>query len=88
MARSGCCYFPSEQHNLLKNTEKFLSKFNPDNNDLPEDHIKHFMLAMGFKNVHHQDVLCRLFTIILKGKPLRGIFLSIRGPQLIGMNLK
>jgi hypothetical protein len=52
---------PRAQHPLPKNPEKWLPKFDPDSKQIVEDHIKKFMLPIRFRNVEHEDVVCRLF---------------------------
>ncbi|MDO5304889.1 MAG: hypothetical protein Q4E87_04875, partial [bacterium] len=37
---------PGAQHNLPRNPEKFLPKFDPSNNESAEENIKKFMLAI------------------------------------------
>jgi len=52
---------PSQLHNLHRNPEKLLPKFDPKTSGFPEDHIKKFILAIRLMNLQHKDVLCRLF---------------------------
>lgn len=59
---------PDAQHTLPKHLEKFLPKFDSDNDVTPEDHIKQFMLSLRLMDVQHEDVVCRLFPYTLVGK--------------------
>ena len=59
---------PGAQHPLPKHPDKLLHKFDPNNDVLPEDHIKKFMLSLRLVNVEDDDVVCRLFlyTFVVK----------------------
>jgi hypothetical protein len=59
---------PSAQHPLPKHPDKLLSKFDPDNDVTPEDHIKPFMLSLRLMDVQHEYVVCRLFPYTFVGK--------------------
>lgn len=59
---------PGHENHLTKHPEKFLPKFDPDKDILPEDHIKQFMLALNLMNVQHEDVVCKLFYFTFQGK--------------------
>ena len=59
---------PGAQHPLPKHPEKILPKFDLENDVLPEDDIKHFILSLRLMNVDHEDVVCRLFPYTLVGK--------------------
>lgn len=50
------------QHPLPKHPKKILPKFDLDNDVTPEDQIKQFMLSLKLMDVHHKDVVCRLFS--------------------------
>ena len=52
---------PGAQHLLSKHPEKLIPKFNPDNDVLPEEHLKQFMLSLRLLNVEHEDIVCSLF---------------------------
>jgi len=51
---------PGAYHPLPKHPKKLIPKFDPDNDVLPKDHIKQFMLSLRLMNVEHEDVVCRL----------------------------
>ena len=53
---------PGAQHPFPKHAEKLLPKFDPDNDVSPEDHIKQVMLSLRLMDVHHEYVVCRLFS--------------------------
>ena len=57
-----------DQHRLPKNPEKWLLKFNPNDNIPMEDYIKSFIQAIRIRNVIHEDVVCRLFPYTFEGK--------------------
>ena len=56
------------QHPLPKHPEKLLSKFDPDNDVTPEDHINQFMLSLRLLDVQHKDVVCILFPYTFVGQ--------------------
>ena len=56
-----------DQHKLLKNPEKWLPKFNPDDKIPVEDHIKSFMQSIRIRNIIHEDMVCRLFPYTFEG---------------------
>jgi hypothetical protein len=58
---------PEPQHPLPKHPDKWLPKFDPDSNQIAEDHIKKFMLAIRLRSVEHEDVVCRLFPYTFEG---------------------
>jgi hypothetical protein len=58
---------PGAEHPLPKHPEKWLPKFDPDEKQIAEDHIKKFMLAIRLRNVEHEDVVCRLFPYTFEG---------------------
>ena len=46
-----------------------LSKFEPSEGILMDDHLQSFYLALeGLQEAEHEDVVCRLFPHTLKGK--------------------
>ena len=50
-------------HDLPQAFEKTLSKFDPNDNILVDDHLQSFYLAIeGLKAREHKDVVCRLFV--------------------------
>jgi hypothetical protein len=51
---------PRRVHNLPQHPEKLLPKFDPETSELPEDHIKKFILAIRLMNVQHEDVVSRI----------------------------
>jgi hypothetical protein len=53
---------------LPKHPEKPLPKFDHDDDILPENHIKKFVIAMKMMNVQHEYVACKLFYFTLQGK--------------------
>ena len=59
---------PSAQYPFPKHPENIIPKFDSDNNVLPEDHIKRFMLSLRLMNVEHEDVVCRYFSYTFVGK--------------------
>ena len=58
---------PRPQNPLPKHPEKLLPKFHPDKDILLEDHIKKFILTLNLMNVHHEDMVCRLFYFTFQG---------------------
>ena len=61
-------------HPFPKNPQVFLPKYEPDDDVLPEYHIKQFMGALNLMNVEHEDVVCILFPHILQGKATKWFF--------------
>ena len=59
---------PSAQHPLPKHPKKLLSKFDPDNEVTPEDHIKQFLIPLILTVLQHEDVVCRLFPYTFVGQ--------------------
>ena len=59
---------PRPLNPLPKHLEKLLPQLDPDDDILPENHMKKFMIAMNMMNVQHEDVACRLFCFTLQGK--------------------
>lgn len=50
---SNSIFVPSAQHPLPKHPKTIIPRFDPDNDVLPEDHIKQFMLSLILLNVEH-----------------------------------
>ena len=65
---------PGPTHPLPKKPQKFLPKYDPDDDVLPEHHIKQFMDALKLMNAEHEDVVCRLFPHTLQGKATKWFF--------------
>ena len=65
---------PSPTHPFPKKPQKFLPKYDPDDDISPEHHIKQFMDALKLMNVEHEDVVCRLFPHALQGKATKWFF--------------
>jgi hypothetical protein len=59
---------------LTKKPQKFLPKYNLDDDISPEHHIKKFMDALKLMNVEHEDVVSRLFLHTLQGKATKWFF--------------
>jgi hypothetical protein len=59
---------------LPKKPQKFLPKYDPDDDISPEHHIKQFMDALKLMNVEHEDVVYRLFPHTLQGKATKWFF--------------
>ena len=59
---------PKIQYPLPKYPENLLSKFDPDNDVSPKDHIKQFMLSLRLLDVQHEDVVFILFPYTLVGQ--------------------
>jgi hypothetical protein len=53
---------PSRVHNLLRNPEKPLPKFELETYGLLEGHIKKLILVIRLMNVQHEDVVCMIFS--------------------------
>jgi hypothetical protein len=49
------------QHDLHKNPDKWLPKFNPESRETLDDHINKYMLTVNMRSIEHGDVVCRLF---------------------------
>ena len=54
------------QNDLPRNPNKFLPKFDSDDDILPKTYLDKFMLAMNIMNVQHEDVACKLFCLTLQ----------------------
>ena len=57
-----------DQHRFPKNPKKWLPKYNPDDKNHVEDHIKSFMQVIRLRNVIHEDVVCIFFPYTFEGK--------------------
>lgn len=55
-------------HDMPKQLENFLPKFDPDKKYSTKDHINKFMLVVKLMNVQHEDVICRPFPYTLENK--------------------
>jgi hypothetical protein len=64
----GAVNVPGNQHDLPKNPDKWLPKFNPESRETPDDHINKFMLVVNLRSVEHEDVVCRLFPYTFEGE--------------------
>ena len=65
---------PSPTHPFPKNPQKFLLKYDLDDDVLPEYHIKQFMDAFKLMNVGNEDVVCILFPHTFQGKATKWFF--------------
>jgi hypothetical protein len=65
---------PGPTHPFPKNLQKFLPKYDPDNDVLPKYHIKQFMDTLNLMNVDHEDGVCRLFPHTLQVKSTKWFF--------------
>ena len=79
---------PGAQHPLPKHHEKLLPKFDPDNDVSPEDHIKQSMLSLRLMDVHHEDVVCSLFSYTFVSEASTWFFSLTTGSITSGNNLK
>jgi hypothetical protein len=64
---------PRRVHNVPRHPEKLLPKFDSETSGLPEDHIKHFILAIILMNVQHEDEYAGFSPIPLRIHPPCGI---------------
>jgi hypothetical protein len=64
----GAVNVPGNQHDLPKNPDKWLPKFNPESRETLDDHINKFMLVVNLRSVEHEDVVCRLFPYTFEGE--------------------
>ena len=69
---------PGPTHRLPKKPQKFLPKYDPDDDISPLHHINQFMDALKLMNVEHEDVVCRLFPHTLQGKLQNGSLTSLQ----------
>lgn len=59
---------PGIQHDLPKNPEKFLPKFDPDKKEeTPENFVNRFMLSLRLQNVQYEDVVFHLLAYTFQG---------------------
>jgi hypothetical protein len=65
---------PDPTHPLPKKAQKFLPKYDHDDDVSSKHHIKQFMDALNLMNVEHEDVICRLFPHTLQGKATKWFF--------------
>ena len=79
---------PGSQNPLPKHFDKLLPKFDPNNDVLPEDHIKQFMLSLRIMVVEHEDGVCRLFPYTFVVKASIWFFSLIARSLHLGNNLK
>ena len=83
---------PGLTHPLPEKPQKFLPKYDHDDDVLPKHHIKQFMDALKLMNLEHEDVVCRFFPHTLQGKATKWFFNlapgSIQDLSLLGRNLK
>ena len=61
-------------HPFPKNPQKFLPKYDPDDDVLPKYHIKQFTDALNLMNVEHEDVVGRFFPHTLQQKATKCFF--------------
>jgi hypothetical protein len=64
----GAVNVPGNQHDLPKNLDKWLPKFNLESKEAPDDHINKFMLAFNLRGIEHEDVVCRIFPYTFEGE--------------------
>ena len=65
---------PGASHRFPKNPQKFLPKYDIDDDVLLEYHIKKFMNALNLINVEHENVVCRLLPHTLQVKATKWFF--------------
>ena len=65
---------PCPTHPFPKNPQKFFPKYDPDDDVLPEYHVKQFMDALNLMNMEDEDVVCILFQHVLQGKATKWVF--------------
>jgi hypothetical protein len=65
---------PGPTHPLPKKPQKFLPKYDPNDDVLLEHHIKQFMDDLKLMSVEHEDVVCRLFPHTLQGEATKWFF--------------
>ena len=65
---------PGSSHPFPKNPQNFFPKYDPDDDVLPEYHIKQFMNSLSLMNVEHEDVVCILFQNSLQEKYTKWFF--------------
>ena len=59
-------------HDLPKHPERVLPKFNLGKGVSAEDHLKSFYMGLNNLNVDHEDVVFRIFLILLNLNNLHG----------------
>jgi hypothetical protein len=59
---------PRILHDMPKHPEKFFPKFDPDQKDSVEDHVKKFLLSVRLQNIQYEDVVCQLFPLTFENK--------------------
>jgi hypothetical protein len=64
----GAVNVPRNRHDLPKNLDKWLSKFNSESKEIPDDHINKIMLDVNLRDVEHEGIVCRLFPYDFEGK--------------------
>ena len=79
---------PGTSHPFPKNPQKFLPKYDLDDDVLPEYHIKQFMNALNLMNVEHVMWSKECFHIDLKEKLQNGFSIWIQDLSLLGKKLK
>ena len=70
---------PGPTHPLPKKPQNFLPKYDPDDDVLPEYHIKQLMNSLNLMNVEHKDVACIFFPHTLQGKVTKWLFNLVPG---------
>jgi hypothetical protein len=55
-------------HEMPREFDKVLPKFDPDKSGSPEDHLNNFFLATHLLNVQHEDMVCRIFPYTFSRK--------------------
>ena len=58
---------PGPLHPLSKNPERWLPKYNPDDDLLAEEHLHNFMFAMNLNAISEEDCVVRLFMYTFQG---------------------
>jgi hypothetical protein len=56
------------QHDLPKNPNKWLPKFDPASKQALDEHINKFMLDINLRGVEEEDVVCRFFPYTFEGE--------------------
>jgi hypothetical protein len=57
-----------DQHDLPKNPDKWLPKFDPASKQALDEHINKFMLDINLRGVEEEDVVCRFFPYTFEGE--------------------
>ena len=79
---------PGPTHPLSKKPQKFLPKYDPDEDISPEHHIKQFMDALKLMNGNMRMLFVDCFHTHFKGKLQNGSLTSLQDLSLLGINLK